>query len=290
MPQYLMGVTFPVLSRYEITLKRESIIGKGGMGVVFRAHDRLLNKEVAIKTISPTLVDQDKLSGSIEAQLFFREAMTHARIGLAHPTLIMPVHNYGIEDDTPFMEMEYLKHGSLLDKMNEAKRNRRRGPLFDEHTIKEYISAICSGLTILHGFKVYHSDLKPANLLFPETGNALIIADLGLARIAQSGLLTKAGLQTFFGGTVNYTPQEVSEGAKKATERTDLYSVGVILYEMITGEILLWSQARTEHFDKHATLTRPAKDLIIRACQFMGRNNFASAEELKDKLNSVALL
>lgn len=90
MPQYLLGVTFPVLSRYDIPLKRKSIVGKGGMGIVFRAQDRLLNKEVAIKTISPTLVDQDKLSTSIEAQLFFRKGSESGRAFRGvHPILLL---------------------------------------------------------------------------------------------------------------------------------------------------------------------------------------------------------
>lgn len=245
MPEYVAGVLIPILSRYDIPLKAGSILGKGGMGVVFRATDRLLNKQVAIKTINPQLVDFANDRESFEHRLFFREAMTHARVGIEHPDKILRVNNYGIEDDTPFMEMEIMAGGSLRDRIDKAKQSVKRGALFEEDTIKSIIAQICDALKMLHGHSVYHSDLKPENILFTaETSLDLRIADLGLARIAQSGILTRAGINTFAGGTMHYTPQEVVEGVKKAAERTDLYSVGVILFELITREPLYWTKAK----------------------------------------------
>jgi serine/threonine protein kinase len=237
------------------------------------------------KTINPSLIDLDAMRVDFHKRLFFREAMTHARLGIISPEYIVQVNNYGIEDDTPFMEIDIMVDGSLRDRIKEAKQNRRRGPLFDGDTIKNIAKQICFGLTILHEHNVYYSDLKPENILFIEKGDTrLKIADLGIARIAQGGLLTKAGLDTFFGGTMHYTPQEVVEKKQKANERTDMYSVGVMIFEMITREPLLWSQARSESIDEHSDLSRPVKDLIKRTCQLMGRNNFKSVGELREKL------
>jgi serine/threonine-protein kinase len=291
MPEYVAGVLYPILSRYEIPLEPESILGSGGMGVVFKANDRLLDKKVAIKTINPSLVNLDTVQDDTSRRLFFREAMTHARLGIRFPEQILPVNNYGIEDHTPFMEIEMLEGGSLRDRISQAKLVKRRGPVFDVGTIKEITGRICPGLKILHENKVYHSDLKPGNILFVEKDtNALKIADLGIARVAQSGILTRAGIRTFHGGSMHYTPQAVVEGHQKATERTDLYSVGVMIFEMIVREPLLWSQARQEFVDQHPDLSRSAKDIIKKACQLLGRNNFKSADELQEKLETLELL
>jgi serine/threonine protein kinase len=287
MPVYLARDLFPILSRYDIPLTKDSVIGRGGMGVVFKAHDTLLDIDVVIKTINPSFIDPAVLRGSEESRLFFREAMTHARLGLRFPENIVRVNNYGIEDETPFFEMEFLKGGSLRDRINAAKLSgKRRGPLFDEDAIRKIVLETCAGLKVLHKHKVYHSDLKPENLLFKEeNGFELKIADLGLARVAESGILTRAGINTFYGGTINYTPQNVIEKVSKANERTDIYSVGVMLYEMITRATLLWSQAGSDFINKHQELSRPAKDIIKKACQLMGRNNFSSVEQLESRLN-----
>ncbi|MCD0460071.1 serine/threonine-protein kinase [Roseiconus lacunae] len=291
MPEYVGGAAIPILSRYDIELDSSSILGRGGMGVVFRARDRLMDRMVAIKTINPSLVDLAGVRESIEHRLFFREAMTHARLGILHPAQILPVTNYGIEDDTPFMEMDILEGGSLRDRMNKQRDRKRRGPFFDEEKLKLICGQLCDALKVLHNNKVYHSDLKPENILFASKGyDQLKVADLGLARVARSGLLTRAGLNTFAGGTMHYTPQEVTEGLKKATERTDLYSFGVILFELITREPLRWSQATSKFVEGHADLSPAAKDIIKRSCQLMGRNNFKSADDLQEKLAANNLL
>lgn len=299
MPQYIQGIPFPILSRYEIRLEKRSILGMGGMGTVFKAQDRLLNKDVAIKTIKPELVtfsttalsDSGRDGNNFKRQLFLREAMSHARLGLIHPTKILPVNNYGIEDDTPFMELELLHGGSLRNRMDKAKSTnvKRRGMLFSADEIKNIIKQICSGLKVLHDNKVYHSDLKPENVLFTEEHTfELKIADLGLARIAESGLLTRAGVNTFFGGTMHYTPQNVTEGIEKANERTDIYSVGIMIFEMLTREPLRWSKAKREFVESRSDLSDSAKNLIKKACQLTGRN-YSSISQLEEALETLDL-
>jgi serine/threonine protein kinase len=291
MPEHVAGLTIPVLSRYEIALTIDAVLGRGGMGVVLKAYDKLLDRAVAIKTINPSLVALSHAHDDFERRLFFREAMAHARLGIQHPECIVRVNNYGIEDDTPFMEMDILEGGSLQDRMDLARAAKRRGPLFDESTIKVVCTRVCEALKLLHREKVYHSDLKPGNVLFTAVdGWDLKVADLGIARIAQSGFLTKAGIATFAGGSMHYTPQEVVEGVKKADERTDVYSLGVILFELVAGERLLWSQAHREFVERHPSLPSGTKDLVKRACQLIGRNNLKSAEAFQERLNNTALL
>lgn len=291
MPEYAFGIPFPVLARYDIPLQEESILGQGGMGIVFLAKDRLLDKDVAIKIIQPALINRNTLHESAEGRLFFREAMSHARLGVEYRDLFVRVNNYGIEDDTPFYEMEILRGGSLRARMSAAKDLKRRGPLFDESTIKDTLLRVGAALQALHSHKVYHSDLKPENILFTSSeNNDLKIADLGLARIAQSGLLTRAGLQTFHGGTMNYTPQAVLEGRRKASQGTDIYSAGVILFEMLTGDILLWGQANRAFVSAHPSLSAGARDIIIRACRLLGRNNFNTIGAFMRKLEKLSLV
>src|SRR5262245_10752847 len=145
MPTVINGVIIPDLSRYEIQPSRDSIIGAGGMGVVLKATDLLLDREVAIKTINPTFVNPNA------QKLFFREAAAHARLSINHSEKIVPVRNFGIEDGTPFMELELLCGGSLRDRLNKAANNSttRRGPLFDEKTIKVICIQIAVCLQIL---------------------------------------------------------------------------------------------------------------------------------------------
>jgi serine/threonine-protein kinase len=291
MPQYVAGVVMPVLSRYDIPLRSDSILGKGGMGVVLKATDRLLDREVAIKTINPQFVVHGDSQVEVEHRLFFREAMAHARLGILHPDKILPVNNYGIEDDTPFMELELVCGGSLEDRINAAKRERRRGSLFEEAIIRQMCNDICESLNVLHTAKVYHSDLKPGNVLFSESDTwRLRIADLGLARIAESGFLTKAGVDTFAGGTRNYTPQKVVEGTERASARTDIYSVGVILFELLVGEPLQWGQARLNFVESHSALSSGAKDVIKRACQLLSRNNFSTVAAFQECLRKTTSL
>jgi serine/threonine protein kinase len=118
----------------------------------------------------------------------------------------------------------------------------------------------------------------------------LRIADLGLARIAQSGFLTKAGVDTFAGGTMHYTPQAVVEGREKANQRTDIYSLGVILFELLVGELLRWGQAKLDFVEHYQGLSAQAKELVKRACQLMSRNNFKSIHEFQNRLHASSSL
>lgn len=280
------GILVPKLSRYDIPSSPDPVLGRGAMGVVFRATDLLLNRPVAIKTINPSFVD------SRRERLFFREAMAHARLSVEHDTKILPVRNYGIEDETPFMELELLHGGSLRQRMGTAKdQTARRRPLFDEPTIKSICRDIAEGLKVLHSENVFHMDLKPENILFVDKESLkLKIADLGLARIATSGLLTKAGVDTFAGGSRNYTPLDVHQGRTKADARTDIYSLGVILHELLFGEPLGWLDANKADVERRTELSRGARYIILRACKLMGKNNFNTVEQFLEKLDATTLI
>jgi eukaryotic-like serine/threonine-protein kinase len=194
-------------------------IGAGGMGVVYRALDARLDREVALKVLSPALSnDKDFLAR------FHREARTLSKLN--HPN-IATVHDFDTEDGTSFLVMELVRGTSLLDKI-------RSGPLSEKEVVRLALQLL-DGLRAAHAEGIIHRDLKPGNLR--ETRDRrLKILDFGLARTLESDVDVTQSVVTTSGaaGTLPYMAPEQLRG-EDADARTDLYSVGVVLYELATS-------------------------------------------------------
>ncbi len=196
--------------RYEVV--RE--LGRGGMGVVYLAHDPRFDRHVALKVLTRQLVGDD----SFRAR-FDREA--HAIASLEHEAIV-PVHDYGEQDGEPFLVFRYLDGGNLQDRL-------KQHPLaLAEATAM--LDRIAGALDHAHAHGVIHRDLKPANILFDAGGRAWL-ADFGIARLTDHGTtLTSAG----FVGSPTYMSPEQWEG-RPATAASDIYSLGCTLYEALGG-------------------------------------------------------
>ena len=215
------------LGPYEI----QCSLGAGGMGEVYRARDTRLNRSVAIKILPPDL------SRNSEArERFDREARTIS--SLNHPN-ICTLHDVGHQDGTDYLVMEYLEGETLADRL-------RRGPLPLNQVLK-YGTDICEGLENAHRTGVMHRDLKPGNVMLTKTGAKLM--DFGLAKsMTAVGAPSSSLTMTLSGpsadqpltakgmlvGTFQYMSPEQLEG-KEADARSDIFALGSILYEMLTG-------------------------------------------------------
>jgi serine/threonine-protein kinase len=190
-------------------------LGEGGMGVVYKAEDTKLKREVALKFL-PT----NALQGTAEKERFTREAQAAA--SLNHTNI---AHIYAIEelDDQIFIAMEFIKGQSLLDMVT--------SPLLLNDAIN-YTNQIASGLQAAHEKGVIHRDIKSANVMVTEKG-VVKIMDFGLAKLADRSMMTKEGATL---GTAAYMSPEQSRG-EKVDHRSDIWSLGVILYEMICGQL-----------------------------------------------------
>lgn len=195
------------------TIKSE--IGSGAMGVVYSAIDRTLERRVALKEL-PSVFVRD----SERRVRFRREALTLAK--LTHPGI---VHIYDLLDDNRRMilVMELVSGGTLEDLIA------RKAPFSIDDTCR-MIQSVCETLHHVHQNDIIHRDLKPANILIDERGN-LKVTDFGLARLRQDSDLTIDG--SIF-GSPKYMSPEQAEG-KTADHRSDIYSLGIIFYELITG-------------------------------------------------------
>ena len=203
----------------------ERILGSGGMGDVWQANDRQLERPVAVKVMRDRLADSRR---------FQREARIAAR--LQHPGITV-VHDVGIHDGQPFIVMELL-HGSDLATVL----NRTPGRRLSVEKAVSLIVQAAGALQAAHAAHVIHRDLKPANLFRPDNG-ALKICDFGVARIADAADgLTTAGHVI---GTVHYMSPEQCQGETRIDGRSDLYSLGCVLYELLTGQPpFAWGKAR----------------------------------------------
>jgi len=191
-------------------------LGKGAMGEVHLAEDSFLDRQVAIKTIH-----SDSALGEEGLARFKREAKATA--GMSHPNIVT-VYDFGQEDDLVFLVMEYVQ-GPTLDTLI-------TGTDTSKTELLEVLAQICDGLAYAHEQGVVHRDIKPANILVTRKGDRPLakLVDFGVAQVAQSSL-TQEGIWM---GTINYlAPEYIDTG--KAGPSADLFAIGVILYEILSG-------------------------------------------------------
>jgi eukaryotic-like serine/threonine-protein kinase len=191
-------------------------LGRGGMGVVYRARDLRLKRWVALKFLPPHLADSDELR-----ERFLIEAQAAA--ALSHPNICV-IHEVAEADGRPFIAMEVVE-GETLGRRIE------KGPLAIDDALS-LITQVLAGLDEAHRKGIIHRDIKSGNIMVTEAGHARIM-DFGLARLQGSPSLTKTGATL---GTVAYMSPEQARG-EEVDHRTDLWSAGVVLYEMLTGEL-----------------------------------------------------
>ncbi len=230
-------IGLPMLGRYEISKE----IGKGSMGVVYQGRDPKIGRTVAIKTLA--LGQEFEGDGLIDARArFFREAETAGR--LQHP-YIVTIFDSGEEHDLAYISMEYLKGSDLSPFCKE-------GNLLPVPLALSVAARVAEALDYAHANQVVHRDIKPANIMFDAATDAVKVTDFGIARLTDSNK-TRTGLVL---GTPSFMSPEQLAG-KKVDGRTDLYSLGVTLFQMLTGSLPLRGASMPELMHKIASVPAP---------------------------------
>jgi len=202
------------LGKYQVT----DVLGKGAMGIVYKAHDPDIERTVAIKTIRRELVEDDDRAGMVMAR-FKNEARAAGR--LSHPGIVA-VYDYGEAEDMAFIAMEYVEGNSLRTYFSRETR-------FEERDVVSLMAQLLDALQHAHEQGVWHRDVKPANVIIMNSGK-LKVADFGIARI-DSSALTQAGAVM---GSPGYMAPEQYKG-NAVDWRADIFAAGVMLYQLLTG-------------------------------------------------------
>lgn len=202
-----------VNNRYEIL----KTIGEGGMANVYLAHDTILDRDVAIKVLRGDLANDDKF-----VRRFQREALSAS--SLSHPNIV-EIYDVGEDDGDYFIVMEYVPGKNLKQLL------KRRGSLTVEEVV-DIMLQITSAMSVAHDNLIIHRDLKPQNILIMDDGGVKI-TDFGIAMALNATQLTQTNSAM---GSVHYFPPEQANG-KGATLKSDVYSLGIMMYELLTGEL-----------------------------------------------------
>jgi hypothetical protein len=260
------------IGRYEI--RRE--LGRGGMASVYLAYDPRIQRQVAIKVLPRQFTHDPRY-----LDRFRQEARMIA--ALEHPAIV-PIHDFGEENDAPYLVMRYMAGGSLRDRLSGA-------PL----TIEEIVPALerlAQALDHAHELGIVHRDLKPSNILFDYEGRPYL-ADFGIARMAEA-----SHTMTIVGTPAYMSPEQV-ESEVKLDGRSDIYALGVILYELLTGRQPYTAETPTGQMLMHITKPIPnileanpdlplgIQQVIEKAMAKDREERYQSAAELATAVNSL---
>jgi serine/threonine protein kinase len=250
----MADLTGKTLGNYRV-LER---IGRGGMAVVYKAYQPALERYVAIKVIHEQLVADDDAF----LKRFRREARSVA--ALRHPNVVQ-VFDFGIEDDVAYMVMEYLDGITLKARLKELAVEGASMPLEE---VQRVFACVASAVDYAHRQGVVHRDLKPANVMLTDKGD-VVLADFGIARIVGATQYTVTGA---FTGTPDYMSPEQCKG-ERGDERSDVYALGVMLYEMLTGQVPFgadtpWAVIQ-KHINEPLPLPRQANPAVPESAQLV---------------------
>jgi len=261
-------------NRFEIL----QLLGEGGMGAVYKAHDRELERDVALKLIRSELARNPEILQRFKQELILARQVTHRNV--------IRIFDLGQADGHKYITMEYLEGRDLRAVLRE------KGKLPPEEAAK-IILQICRALEAAHGEGVIHRDLKPQNIMLDANGRAYVM-DFGIARSAHLPGMTQTGALV---GTPEYMSPEQAKG-EKLDERSDLFSLGVILYELLIGQspyhsdtplATLWKRIQEKAApltDLDPTIPKPVSDIVAKALEIDPKDRFSSATEFAQSLES----
>lgn len=276
MPTAFMNVASTLESRYQI-LKE---LGRGGMGIVFQAHDKALREQVAIKILSPLL------SNNPEALERMKREVSAAR-RITHPNVIR-IHDIAEIGGLNYVSMEYFQGTNLKEFL------KKTGSLSLMQAF-EIAGQICDGLEAAHRQGVIHRDLKSQNIII-NNANQIKIIDFGLAHSTHFEGMTATGLIM---GTPEYMAPEQVEG-KRVDERADIYSLGIILYELFTGRVPFtgdsaiavgFKQLKEDPLPPRKIaphLPAEIEAVILKCLQKIPSSRYASLAELKAHIHQIS--
>jgi eukaryotic-like serine/threonine-protein kinase len=267
--------THVLADRYELG----PVLGQGGMARVHQGVDRQLDRRVAIKVLAPPFDRDDEF-----VERFRREA--RAAAGLSHPNIVA-VFDSGSDDGTHFIVTELVEGETLADRL-------RDGPMPPADAVAVAVD-IARALAAAHALGLIHRDIKPGNVMLLPDGRVKVV-DFGIARAAGSDTLTHTGV--VLGSTAYLSPEQA--GGQPVDERADLYSLGCVLYEMLTGRVPFRADTPIATMYRHVNEDAPPpstiapvqpelEDVVLRCLEKDPKRRFASAAELEAALLAVPL-
>lgn len=267
------GSTFA--GRYQIIEE----LGKGGMGRIYKVHDTEIKEKVALKLLRPEIASDEKTIERFRNEVRSARKISHRNVGR--------MFDLGKSENTYYITMEYVEGENLKNMI------RMSGQLGIGTTIS-LAKQVCEGLAEAHKLGVVHRDLKPSNIMIDREGSVRIM-DFGIARSLKEKGITSAGVMI---GTPEYMSPEQVEG-KEVDQQTDIYSLGIILYEMLTGRVPFEGDTALMVAVKHRTETpKEPKDyneqilddlngLILRCLEKDKKKRYQSAGELLSELENI---
>ena len=250
-------------------------LGRGGMGVVYKARQKTLNRLVALKLLAPERVQDTKF-----AERFAREAQALA--ALNHPNIVT-IHDFGQAGGFYFLLMEYVDGANLRQLLRARK--------FTPEEALAIVPSLCDALQFAHDRGIVHRDIKPENLLLDRAGR-IKVADFGVAKMLRTGPETDqpgspAGAEALtqsIAGTPGYRAPEQLAAPQKVDSRADIYSLGVVFYEMLTGEL---PGKRIEPPSRKVHMDVRLDEVVLRALEKEPSLRYQQASALKTQVETI---